>query len=461
MGKNRAAARAALTAFAALAAVSAHAADRLQMPVKAPPQPAPASWTQFYVGGGIGFDAERGRSSVNAGGAVGAVFSIEGFQGASLGLSATAGFDLQVAPQFVVGGFADYDWSHQDTTIALNSGGNLLSATALRLDGGWTIGGRAGVLLAPDALLYGLGGFTQMRVNNWGFATTGFTLQEPTQTLGGYTVGAGIEYRLASNISLRGEYRYLSLARATTVDTTNNLLWVTDISAHMGRLMAAYRFGGPGMAAPVPPMRMPLAAWNGFYGAIGIGADAISRNLHTEIPGVAAFDTTGLGGADLAGTLMVGFDHQLIAGWVAGIFGSYEFASNGNARFAIDVAGADFSTDMASVDQSWTLGGRAGYLIAPDALVYGLAGYTKTTFHQVSYDLLFVAGTAVLPDFHGLTLGGGFEKLITDNVSMRAEYRNTRFETQSGYPAPGLVNTQSQPTINSVRFLVAYRLATR
>ena len=45
--------------------------------------------------------------------------------------------------------------------------------------------------------------------------------------------------------------------------------------------------------------------------------------------------------------------------------------------------------------------------------------------------------------------------------SARAEYRNTRLETQSGYPAPGLVNTSSQPTINTVRFLLAYRLATR
>ena len=71
------------------------------------------------------------------------------------------------------------------------------------------------------------------------------------------------------------------------------------------------------------------------------------------------------------------------------------------------------------------------------------------------------AGTADLPNFHGATFGGGFEKLITDNVSVRAEYRNTRLGTQTGYPAPGLDSTLADSTINTVRLLLAYRLATK
>ena len=80
----------------------------------------------------------------------------------------------------------------------------------------------------------------------------------------------------------------------------------------------------------------------------------------------------------------------------------------------------------------------------------------------MSYNIFSqVTGTASLPDFHGITVGGGFEKLIFDYFSARAEYRNTRLETQSGYPAPGLANTSAQPTVNTVRFLLAYRLPTR
>ncbi len=136
-------------------------------------------------------------------------------QGADLGLSAFAGFDVQVAPRVVVGGFVDYDWSRQRTTASASSPflfGQSLSAALPSLDQGWTIGGRAGFLVTPDILLYGLAGYSEMRINNWNlnyviFGGPSFTVQEPALTSHGYTVGAGAEYRLASNVSLRGEYR--------------------------------------------------------------------------------------------------------------------------------------------------------------------------------------------------------------------------------------------------------------
>ena len=190
MSKHRGAARAALLAFTAFTAASAaatcaNAADRPAMPVKAPaPKPAPASWTQFYLGGGIGINAQIGQTLVTAGGAIGAAFSVEGFQGANLGLTATAGFDFQVSPLFVLGGFVDYDWSHEDTTLAVNRSAARFSATALRLDGGWTIGGRGGVLLGTDVLSLWPRRLHPDAVNNWGIASTGFALQEPSLTLG-------------------------------------------------------------------------------------------------------------------------------------------------------------------------------------------------------------------------------------------------------------------------------------
>ncbi|MGD5575281.1 outer membrane beta-barrel protein, partial [Xanthomonas citri pv. citri] len=95
-----------------------------------------------------------------------------------------------------------------------------------------------------------------MRINNWSlnyviFGGPSFTVQEPALTSHGYTVGAGAEYRLASNVSLRGEYRYVALGQQTTVDPLG-AVWNTDLSQHVVRIGAAYRFGqfgGPATAA--------------------------------------------------------------------------------------------------------------------------------------------------------------------------------------------------------------------
>ena len=107
-------------------------ADAADLPVKAPPQMAPvASWTQFYVGAGLGFDFASGRSNLAPVGGGPSLFSFDGLQGADLGLSAFAGFDFQVAPRFVVGGFVDYDWSRQRTTLSVggNAFGQIATAT--------------------------------------------------------------------------------------------------------------------------------------------------------------------------------------------------------------------------------------------------------------------------------------------------------------------------------------------
>ncbi|MEY9529821.1 opacity protein-like surface antigen [Bradyrhizobium japonicum] len=155
--KRKAAARAAVVLGAAqVAAVSLTAACAADLPVKARPLTAPvANWTQFYAGGGLGFDFATGRSNLTPVGGGPDLFSLDGLQGADLGLSVFAGFDVQVAPRFVVGGFVDYDWSRQRTTASASSPffGQSLSAALPSLDQGWTIGGRAGFLVTPDILL--------------------------------------------------------------------------------------------------------------------------------------------------------------------------------------------------------------------------------------------------------------------------------------------------------------------
>lgn len=69
-------------------------------------------------------------------------------------------------------------------------------------------------------------------------------------------------------------------------------------------------------------------------------------------------------------------------------------------------------------------GARAGILMSPTVLMYGLAGYTKNDNDADIYD-------------GGLTLGTGVEAFVTKNTSLKLEYRwvdlgDERISTGSG-----------------------------
>ncbi|WP_431202891.1 outer membrane protein [Bradyrhizobium betae] len=447
----------------ASAATVVHAAD---LPVKARPIAAPvANWTQFYVGGGLGFDFATGRSRLMPVGGGPDLFNLDGLQGADLGLSAFAGFDIQVAPRVVVGGFVDYDWSHQRTTASASSPfffGQSLSAALPSLDQGWTIGGRAGFLVTSDILLYGLAGYSEMRINNWNlnyqiFGGPSFTVQEPALTSHGYTVGAGAEYRLASNVSLRGEYRYVALGQQTTVDPLG-AVWTTDLSQHVVRIGAAYRFGqfgGPATAAAAPALK---PTWTGVYVGAGIGGDVITPHVAGSFAGVLDFNASGLGGADVGGTFTIGYDRQVAPRWVLGAFGLIDAGTNGGARIKASGAGAEISSDLAAVKWGWTVGGRVGYLVAPETMVYLLGGYSGTTAQSISYNFLGFPGTAPTREYHGATFGGGFERFFTDSISARAEYRMTHLGARDDLASDFMTSLSAGGTVHTLRGVLAYHL---
>lgn len=435
----------------------------------APKPPTPvASWSQFYTGAGLGFDFATGRSSLAPIGGP-AAFNFTGLQGADLGMSAFAGIDVQVGSRFVVGGFLDYDWSNQKSNFSAVTSWMNFSASLPSLDQGWTVGGRAGVLVSPDVLLYGLAGFSEMKLNNWGITYTppkgtDFRVQEAKLTARGYTVGFGAEYRLANNVSLRGEYRYVGLGSNTTVDTQNGATWTTDLSEHVVRISAAYRFGQFGTnapaAAPATPALKP--SWTGFYVGAGIGGDAIAPHVEGTVPAAdLAINGSGLGGADVGGTFMLGYDRQIVPNLVVGAFGLIDIATNGGVKFSASAVGGDaLTSDMAAVNWGWTVGGRVGYLVSPQTLVYLLGGYSGTTLHSVTYGNTGLTATGPTPEYHGATFGGGFERFFTDTISARAEYRVTHLGTLDNLTAPMFDRLSAGGTVHTLRGVLAYHLPT-
>ena len=84
-------------------------------------------------------------------------------------------------------------------------------------------------------------------------------------------------------------------------------------------------------------------------------------------------------------------------------------------------SGAGVNRVMLDPKRSFDFTARAGYLVTPSTLVYARGGYTND---RVRTTLTSASGTtSASEDRDGWLVGGGVERLITDHVSARLEYR--------------------------------------
>jgi outer membrane immunogenic protein len=227
-------------------------ASAADLPVKATPAPAaaPYNWTGFYVGvnGGYGWKDPTviftPNDPLSFGLTCGGNFGATCVPPASLGISGLlggvqAGYNWQINQNWVLGVEADFDWSNIKGTgnanVPLTAGLgtlNFLASETIKWFG--TVRGRVGFLPTNNLLVYATGGFAFGRVTEnaaldyaqAGFTGFGFALAcntaggagaasclagNSSRTATGYTVGAGAEYLLWRNLSLKAEYLYVNL----------------------------------------------------------------------------------------------------------------------------------------------------------------------------------------------------------------------------------------------------------
>ena len=198
--------------------------------------------------------------------------------------------------------------------------------------------------------------------------------------------------------------------------------------------------------SPVNPISIPMGdPWTGFYLGMGGGGAAVNHDLKAAVTG-ASVELNGLGGMGGFGTLQAGYDHTLGSHFVMGLFFDYDLASvTGGANYTFGTHGASIGTKLTN---SWTAGGRLGYLVTANTLAYGLGGYT-----QSHYDMPF----NVNGDFSGWTAGAGIETHLGGGWFLKGEYRYTALgEKTLGYISS--VRVTDQPEEQSGRLLLVYKL---
>ncbi len=212
---------------ASLAGVSfpALAADLpVQEPAPAYQEPVPAArfdWTGFYAGADLGWgwagftdkSSSFGKSSPDANGVNGGVH---------------AGYNYQIAPNFVAGLEADFQLSDLDKTRSV--GGYSVHNSS---DWNSSLRGRLGYTF-DRFMVYGTGGFAMAD------STVKLNGDKDDTTALGYTLGAGVEGAVTDHVTARLEYVYQDFGRdkfhvdGTTVKT--------DLDNNVVRAGVSYKF---------------------------------------------------------------------------------------------------------------------------------------------------------------------------------------------------------------------------
>lgn len=178
-------------------------------------------WTGFYIGGTAGYSWGEGRAT----GAVGSIpFDQDGFTGTIL-----AGYNWQIGST-VLGLEADIgtgNMSARTSTVAGTLKNDLNAFGSFR--------GRAGFLVTPAMLLYGTAGLA------WANMDVGFeNAARNSETFWGYQVGAGAEWMMSRNVSLRLEYIFTDLERERV--THSGLTNTYDPDFHTVRAGISFKF---------------------------------------------------------------------------------------------------------------------------------------------------------------------------------------------------------------------------
>jgi len=175
-----------------------------------------------------------------------------------------------------------------------------------------------------------------------------------------------------------------------------------------------------------PVMGTTVTNWTGFYIGTEAGYGNSANNFHENMTsGQGPYSSTSslhLNSIDASGALFglnTGFNIQS-GNYVYGLMFNYDWSDQMAKAY---IASSDNLGNSSLVsaklrkDDAWTVGGRAGYLVSSNVLMYGLAGYTQEDFTG-SYSGSPVGKSIT---FTGLTAGTGIEWKI-NSISLALEY---------------------------------------
>ncbi|MEQ1525031.1 MAG: outer membrane beta-barrel protein, partial [Aestuariivirga sp.] len=194
-------------------------------------------------------------------------------------------------------------------------------------------------------------------------------------------------------------------------------------------LLAAVSLVALSATAHADDMTVPeVPDWTGFYMGAGGGGSFMLSALELDDDNIARESwSDDAGVAQGFGTIDLGADYQFDSNFLIGAVGNFDFGA-GTDLGSLPTMGSPIAEWEAG--NSWGIGARAGFLASPRTLIYGVGGFTQL---EVSTDLFAGTGAATSDDewTSGYFVGAGVETLLTDKLSVKLEYRFSRYDEVS------------------------------
>lgn len=163
-----------------------------------------------------------------------------------------------------ISGLSNRNTQTQLTNVAA-AGFSFALAYSTKVDYLGTVRGRIGAVVSPNVMIYATGGFAYGQVNHTYSETFGPLGGAPVvnQTFGsashldtGWTAGAGLEWAVTNNVTIRGEYLYVNLTSDSFTTPSNNAtcgvpnacsftLSPSNLGLNIVRAGINYKWGGP------------------------------------------------------------------------------------------------------------------------------------------------------------------------------------------------------------------------
>jgi outer membrane immunogenic protein len=199
-------------------------------------------WSGCHVG------IQGGALAVNDSVTFDKIINVDGLGASGGSIGGNVGCDALLSQMFLVGVMADWNkFINTDTSIGINGLGNLAS---MSYDNQWSVGGRAGFLLSPNVLAYGLVAYTGMQTSDLRVLNSSFNIPD----FRGYAVGGGLETALTKSLHLGVEYRYNKYGEETTTIAGNTLDYEPTVQTVRASLTWNFNFGG-GQETYSPPLK--------------------------------------------------------------------------------------------------------------------------------------------------------------------------------------------------------------